>query len=447
MIASPPPAPADAASPRHVVLVSIDGLMPDTYLEADRLGLRVPNLRGLAARGVTARVLGVLPSVTYPSHTTLITGVPPRRHGIVSNTLFDPTGLSNHAWSWYARDVRTPTLVSAARAQGLVTAAVSWPVSVGLAADFNMPEFWRSGSEHPSDLGLLEALSAPGLIEAVARRRGRPFRYPPTDDERTDAAAHLIEAHRPHLVLLHVFETDSAQHRHGPGSPEAKAALEAADARLGRVLAALAAAGIAERTLVAVVSDHGFLPVAAELRPNAVLREAGLVTPDAKGKVASWRAWFQVDGGSAALHLREGEPPALAERVRRLFEPKPGQPREGLRAVLDRAAIERLGGPAEAVLVLDAREGFTLDDVVSGSWSQPAKPATRGTHGYAPDRPEMHASLVMAGPGVAPKGHLGVVPMTSIAPTLARYLGLALAPEAGAPLPVLAEEDARTPCR
>jgi hypothetical protein len=418
-----------------VLLVSIDGLMPGYYQEADRLGLAIPNLRRLLAKGASARVLGVLPTVTYPSHTTLITGVTPRLHGIGSNTLFDPEGLSNQAWRWYAQDVTKPTLVSAARAAGLTTAAVSWPVSLGLQADFNLPEFWRTGSEHPDDLRLLELLATPGLVEAVARQRGRPLDYPIDDEGRSDAAAYLIGAHRPHLLLLHLVEVDAAQHDHGPGGPEARAAVEVADRRLGRVLDALGAAGIAEHTLVAVTSDHGFLPVTHELRPNAVLRDAGLLRVQ-DGKVAEWRAWFHPSGGSAALRLRPGEPGLLA-RVRALFEPRLDDPEQGLQALLDAAAIERLGGPAESELVLDARAGFYFTAEAKGPWSSPSAQDVRGYHGHAPDRPEMHAALVMAGEGLAARGDLGLVPMTSIGPTLARFLGVSLAPEASPPLPVL----------
>ena len=111
---------ASAEAGRHLVLVSIDGLMPSAYTRPDELGLTVPNLRRMAAAGAFARgVVGVLPSVTYPSHTTLITGVSPRVHGITSNKVVDPKGASNSAWRWYAREVRLPSLVDAARARKL----------------------------------------------------------------------------------------------------------------------------------------------------------------------------------------------------------------------------------------------------------------------------------------------------------------------------------------
>jgi predicted AlkP superfamily pyrophosphatase or phosphodiesterase len=419
-------------------MVSLDGLMPACYLQADELGLAIPNLRRLMARGAWARgVVGVLPTVTYPSHTTLMTGVPPRTHGVDSNKIFDPEGRSNGSWHFYASAIRVPTLVSAARARWMTTATVSWPVSVGIGSDVNLPEFWRPGSDHPVDRKLLALLSSPpGLLDAAGALAGRAIGFPLTDEDRTDVAVFALRTYRPHLALVHIFELDSAQHDHGPMSPEAKAALEKSDALLGRLLAALEEAGTAQRTLVAVVSDHGFLPTTRYLKPNALLREAGLLAVGEKGRIREWKACFQTDGGTAALHLRDPRDAALAARVRALFEPKLRDPESGLRALLGPPEIERMGG-ADVPLVLNAREGFSFSDGAEGEWFAPLR--SKGYHGHAPDRDEMLASLILAGPGLRAKGDLGVVRMTSIAPTLARFLGLTLAPEADSPLPVLAE--------
>jgi predicted AlkP superfamily pyrophosphatase or phosphodiesterase len=422
-----------SAEPRHAVVVSVDGLMPAYYLRADELGLKIPNLRRLMRLGAYGRVTGVLPSVTYPSHTTLITGVPPRMHGIVSNRLFDPEGRSNEAWSWYASGVKVETLVSAARAKGLRTASVSWPVTVGLAADFNLPEFWRSGSEHPSDLALIEALSTPGLIAEVAKDRGRPFPYPPQDEDRLEVALHLLRRQRPNLLLLHIFDLDHQEHEYGPLTPQALQAVERADAAIGRLWGAVEAQGIADRTLFAVVSDHGFLPVRQGLRPNVRLREAGLVTLDAKGQASDWRAWFHASGGTAALRLKELADTATLDKVRALFAADAGRPGSGIHRILERTDIERLGGDAEAALVLDAEAGFSFSSEADGTFL--AKPDYAGTHGHDPDRPELQSAVLMIGPGVSP-ADLGLVRMTSIAPTIARFLGLELDPRAGPSLPL-----------
>jgi predicted AlkP superfamily pyrophosphatase or phosphodiesterase len=424
---------AAETDPRHAVLVSIDGLMPDYFLKADELGLKIPNLRRLMGEGAYARVIGVLPTVTYPSHTTLITGVTPRVHGISSNTVLDPLGIAAEAWQWYASDIRVPTLISAARQRGLTTAAVSWPVSVGLEADWNLPEFWRPGSTHPFDLKLLDLASTPGLRRKVEEDRGSPFPYPLTEQERVDTAVYILKTHHPHLLLLHIFALDSAQHQHGPMTPQAKEAVEKSDAVLGRLFETIDAAGLSSRTAFVVASDHGFLPVSRSLKPNAVLREAGLVKIDEKGKVASWEAFFHADGGSAALRLPEGSNPALIERIRALFAPRVSA-EGGLREILDAQAAAAFGGPEGVVLVLNAREGFSFSGGIQGEWSSPS--TSKGTHGYAPNRDEMHASLLLGGPGLRQKGNLGTVRMTAIAPTLARYLGLEPGPQADAPLPV-----------
>lgn len=419
--------------PRHAVIVSVDGLMPAYYLRADELELKIPNLRRLMTRGAFGRVTGVLPSVTYPSHTTLITGVSPRDHGIVSNTLFDPEGRSNGAWNWYASAVRVPTLVSVARVRGLRTASISWPVSVGLATDDNLPEFWRTGSEHASDLALLEALSTPGLVTDVVKERGRPLPYPLQDADRVDFAVHVLQRHRPHLLLLHLVELDRQQHDHGPLTQEAKAAVEESDEEIGRLLRAIEEAGMAATTLFAVVSDHGFLPVNQGLKPNVRLREAGLLKLDERGKVREWRAFFHTDGGSAALRLKDPRDTATVEQVRALFRADVASRGAGILRILEAQDIRRLGGDPEVALVLDAESGFSFAAAADGAYR--IAPPNAGTHGHAPDREELQAALVLAAPGLK-LGNLGLVRMTAIAPTVARFLGLELSADAAAPLDI-----------
>lgn len=425
------------APARRLVLVSIDGLSPSAYTATGETGFAIPNLRRLAREGAFASgVEGVMPAVTYPSHTTLLTGVPPAVHGIFANTFVDPLGLSNDAWRWYAREIRVPTLVSAVRARGGSVGSVSWPVSVGMDADFLVPELWRSGSEHPSDLELLRALSTPGLIDAAASARGRPFGWPASDVDRTDLALAILRIHRPTLLLLHLFELDKHAHARGPFSAEARATLEASDRELGRILGALDELGLAGSTLVAVVSDHGFREATKVVRPNALLVEAGLLELDEKGKVRSWKAWFLSHGGSASLHLADPEDEGTPRKIRALLAAKLAEPGSGLAALVERPELDRRGSEPGAALVIEAAEGFAISRTPTGGWLGDA--VDRGYHGYDPRRPAMRAAFVAAGPGLAKLGDLGVVPMTAIGPTLAAYLGVDLGREAVAPLPLFA---------
>lgn len=424
---------AEPTATRRVLLISIDGLAPASYLDPDAAGLAVPNLRALAAAGAFATgVTGVLPTSTYPSHTTLLTGVPPRLHGILGNRIFDPTGRSNEAWHWYASQIRVPTLATAAYSAGMITGAISWPVTVGLEVDALVPEIWRSGSTAPEDGRLIEALSSTALFSEVAERRGTPLVYPLTDRDRGDLALHVLATRKPQLLLVHFIDHDLAQHEFGLGSPEARAALERADAELGRLRAELDRLALAGETLIVVVSDHGFLPVSRELHPNALLRSAGLVETDAQGRITTWRAAFDPHGGAAFLRLADAGDRATLERVRRLVEAEAAKPGSGIRAVLGAPEIEALGGdPALTPLALDARQGFSFE-IGAAQWSTPGR--QRANHGFAPVRPELEAALLVAGPGLTRAGRLGTVPMIRIAPTLARYLGVELSPLAAEPL-------------
>src|SRR5580700_6366282 len=106
--------PADAPM---VLLISVDGMKPEAVIDAQSHGLKVPNLRSFMANGAYAQgVRGVLPTLTYPSHTTLLTGASPATHGIIDNTTFDPLLRNERGWYWYAEDIRVPTLWDAASA-------------------------------------------------------------------------------------------------------------------------------------------------------------------------------------------------------------------------------------------------------------------------------------------------------------------------------------------
>ena len=204
----------EAQSPEpRVIMISIDGLMPSAYTSAATES-QTPNLRRLAQRGVWAEgVIGVLPTVTYPSHTTLITGVDPSVHGIYDNQIFDPENKSDGAWFWYARSIKVPTLPMAARARGLRAAAVTWPVTIGMDLDYLAPEYHglqtRRKPEHAADA--VGAANAPGRgrdrsrqTVRLAAERSRPHR--PDDlhhqDVRSARAAASLDRARRRATLL-----------------------------------------------------------------------------------------------------------------------------------------------------------------------------------------------------------------------------------------------------
>jgi predicted AlkP superfamily pyrophosphatase or phosphodiesterase len=379
-----------------VVVISIDGLRWD-YLSS---AAKIPTLRALAAKGAHGALKSIWPTVTYPAHTTLVTGVKPAKHGIVNNLPFDPLGQNFDGWYWYASEIKVPTLWDVAREKGWTTANVYWPVTVGAKFDWSFPQIWRARNDE--DDKLMRALSTPGLSDEVAAKYGRIPGERRDDTARTEGAEYILANKHPELSFVYLTDLDTIQHGWGPHTPKAFETLEAIDKDVERVMTAAGPATIV------IVSDHGFLPVTHVVKPNVLLRSAGLLDVT-NGRVTGYRAAAWKAGGSCAIVLKD---PAAMPIVKKMFDNVTG---------IARVHESVDGGFPGAALVLEAGDGFMFSPGVEGPVTEPT--SERGAHGYSPDRKEMQATVIFHGPNIAPKD-LGVVEMIDVAPTIARMMGI-----------------------
>jgi predicted AlkP superfamily pyrophosphatase or phosphodiesterase len=428
-----------APKAKRALVISIDGLDARYLLRADEYGLKIPTLRRLMREGVVAPVIGVYPSVTYPSHTTIVTGATPARHGIVNNTLFEPPPMKpTGSWFWFARDIKADTLWDAAARRGLSVGLVSWPVSTG-AGDWNVPEIWSPGKSPFESRDTVREYARPrGLVEEVERADPELFKNltpDEGDDMRTRFAEYIIAHKRPQLMLVHLFDLDHFEHSYGPFTSQAFTTLEKVDGYIGRLLAAVERAGLLSETAVFIVSDHGFMAVSKTFNPLIVLEQAGLVktAPDADGRrrIIEWRALPYISGGSCAIILRDNQDQEALRRVREAFRPYEQQ---GILRIIDRSELERLGTNPRAAFALEAAEGYAFGGGLTGETITPS--LNRGTHGYLPTLPDYRASFIAAGAGIERKGKIGEIRMIDIGPTVARLLGLELRDAQGRALPL-----------
>jgi predicted AlkP superfamily pyrophosphatase or phosphodiesterase len=387
--------PSAFAQQRKLLVISVDG-MDSRYLhDADRLGLKIPVLRRLMAEGTTAQgVVGVVPTVTWPSHTTIISGVPPEEHGILTN---DQPGRPGQRW-WFTHFLKAPVLWQIAKERGLKTAAIYWPVTVGATVDFNFPEFWVTRTEHEIQFAPIAERATPGLVDKVAKVYPS-FKRESWDDEAAMLALrYLLEFEQPDFTLIHIADLDSEAHEKGAFTPAAHKVLENQDRLIGHALEKLP-----RNTLVAIVSDHGFENIEKVIRPNVMLKSAGVAAEAAVSngligvKDARAAAWFRGLAKDSASGIAREVPIAevrrMAPRIKdwlAAFEPSSGY-----------AASAASDGPAVS-------EGDRT-----------------GTHGMWPTRAHYRASFLIWGPGVR-KGKLGEISMLELGPTFASILGLEL---------------------
>jgi predicted AlkP superfamily pyrophosphatase or phosphodiesterase len=419
---------------QHVIIISIDGMKPESYTEPDAHGLKVPTLREIARNGASSNgVQPVMPTVTYPSHTTMVTGVNPGTHGIVANPAWDPFGQNYNGYRWYEEDIRVPTLWQLAHQKGLRTALIHWPVTVGAQADINVPEYWRANI--PEDLKLLRALSTRGILDEVSKEYPdfAAGIMPPaqTDAAFTDIACHAIKKLQPNLMLLHLAVVDREEHQHGPFSPEANTATETADAQVARVIAEAKKDGIWDSTVLVILSDHGFVPISQAVRPGVLLRDRGLITLNEKDRITAWKASLITDGGSAYIYVNDRNDDATRRALIDIFKPLAGAQGSGISRVVGHEEIVAMGGDPYAFLALEAIEGTVITGEYTGKFTEPSK--LGGTHGYFPDRPEMRSSLIFYGPSIA-AAHIENARMIDIGPTIAALLRIDIPHPQGIPL-------------
>jgi predicted AlkP superfamily pyrophosphatase or phosphodiesterase len=414
--------PAAPAKDRHVVLFCIDGL-PGWAFDDPRLPM--PTLLRLGREGAIAkRMTTVNPSMTWPAHATISTGVIPAKHGVLFNGLLlrDGPRLPVHVQQRSREELlRVPTVYDLASRAGLTTAHVNWiPHQVGGTFTWAFPE-------RPKPDGALEReMDEAGVLPRKDIAEFMQSTIVWRDESWSKAAAYLLRRRRPHLLLVHLLALDAAFHRHGPKTVAAAASEALADARLREFLAALAESGIRERTTLPVLSDHGFKPVRRIIRPNVVLREQGLFKAEG-AKVAACDAIAVPEGGSAMLFVTDPDRrEALVPKLKEAFAAL-----EGVSRVLGPADYAALGYPAPAEnaqmadLLLVAKDGYGfMGDLAAEAVSDAREGSTYvGLHGYPADDPAMDAFLIAWGRGIRPGARLDRVRLVDVAPTVAALLG------------------------
>jgi predicted AlkP superfamily pyrophosphatase or phosphodiesterase len=431
-------AAGERASAAPVLMISVDGLKPEYVLDADAHGLRIPFLRSLMRDGAYARgVTGVWPTVTYPSHTTLLTGLSPAEHGIYNNLEFDPKNTFANAWYWYATQIRAPTLWQAAHEAGLSTASIGWPVSVGATSvDFLIPEYWRVArltDVDPSDTLLLAAVSRPeGLLQKMQARLGPYMRgndpSPPGDEIKTRFALDILKTQKPKFMTIHLSSLDEEQHAHGPFSPEVNADLEVIDGQLAQLFAAFRAND--PKAIALVVSDHGFVQITHRVNLMQPFLRAGLLQSG-----GSWKAQPWSGSGMAAVMLHDPADSQTETQVRDLLQSMKADPDNGIAEILERGAIKQRGAFPDASFLIVMKLGYyALADATSPKVSDIQ--GTLGSHGFSPEYPEMRAAFFIAGSGIARHRDLGLIDMRQIAPTVAGLLGVRIPTASQSPLTV-----------
>jgi predicted AlkP superfamily pyrophosphatase or phosphodiesterase len=417
--------PANAQPAQHVILVSIDGFAAYHLYNQE---LRLPQIRELIDRGAWfASSETVFPSVTHPSHTTIVTGVEPRLHGVTGNSMVNRrTGESFHPTNKRRKEiVRVPTIFDWTKAKGLRTAAFFWPeTKEDPAIDYNIPEVFTP--EGKGDIGAVNAkwldeLKSAGIPIDLYYRWYGTERQGAGDALLAEGAAYTIEKYKPNLLAIHILVTDKAQHDYGPHHYLASAALTMADHCVGILRRAVERAGIGPQTTFIIAADHGFHSVQQERNVRPVFEKARLLDK------------VRLHGGGWAMAVE------LTDRFNRASDlPLLEKAFQALRA---EGLVQRIAGPDDMhglglpryeesdyvrghYLLIPDIDSYLVADAASNSTAARPRRAPSHSHGYLPQHPRMYPMLVLSGAGIKRHVTLPHARNLDITPTIAHLLGL-----------------------
>ncbi len=428
---------------RHVILISLDG-MAHYYFDDPKAQL--PVLRKLAAEGARAKkMLCSFPTVTWPNHTTLVTGVVPAKHGVISNSIFDRKTLKNVTYLCdpvydMADLVKAPTIFDVAHAAGLKTAGVCWPATRhAKTLDWTIPDMMdQDAFEQYSTATLLTECRVEGIPYQMqgewckAGNAGKPQR----DFMYTQLARHIILRHKPQLLLLHIMSGDGFQHGTGRQSPEAYYAVNDYDRHVGEVINAVRDAGLLDKTTFIITADHGFRTFTKQILPNVLMSKNGLIAKSVGKEATARRAWCLSEGGSAFIYILDD-----ANRAQIIADLKPKlAAMEGVDWVRGTEDYGGLGfptpdkDPRAPDLLMSAKDGYSFSEVSLGENEITDVTPQRGTHGYDPATDDMRAIFIAWGAQIKPGVLLDEVSNVDVAPTISKMLGLDMKNMDGRPL-------------
>ena len=403
---------AQQAAQRHkVVVISLDAFaaesLHDPYLPA-------PTLQRMMREGAYATAMRPInPTVTWPNHSSMVTGVNASKHHVIANGLIvnQRTNTSPKIEAHTPKDrlVAVPTVYDSAHRAGLTTAEVDW-VAIEKADGIT----WRF-TEYGDAKGPIEQdLMEQGVLHADDLAHfGKPSQAW-RDRVYTLAAADIIKKHHPDLVLFHLLALDGIEHQTGFGNDSGRDAIAFLDDRVKEIVDAVRDAGDLANTTFIVVSDHGQQSVHKQIHCDVMLNKAGFSLPTSC-----------IPEGGFALVYQKGATAESRAALKNVFGGKPG-----VRAALLPAEAAKEGWPTPEQtdqgpdLLVYAENGYAF----SGGKTEEAVTETKeiGAHGYPNTEPLMKAIFIASGAGIAKKGEIAEFDNVDVAATIARLLNVSL---------------------
>ncbi|MEG0296182.1 MAG: ectonucleotide pyrophosphatase/phosphodiesterase [Clostridium sp.] len=414
---------------KHLIVISFDAVSSKDL----EILKNYPNFKYIMSNGaVIKNVDSVYPSLTYPAHTTIVTGKYPCNHGVINNTKLE-INEPKPDWYWYRKNIKGKTLYDVFSENGLSTAGIFWPVSARSSIKYNMPEIFPTKKWHNQMImsgtggNLLFQLDINKKFSHI--RRG--ISEPELDDFSTEAMKHTIKKYKPNLVLLHLIDTDTHRHYTGYGSKESNESLKRQDRRLGEIIQSLKDAEIFDDSIIVALGDHSQLDGDKIIKLNVLLEKNGLIDLDSDGKIKNYRAIAKSCDGSAYIYLKDKNDTKSKLKIKELLEELKKDEKQPIDFILDSNEARSYGADGECSFMVEANVGYYFINEIQGDVIENMKSEDVGkkshrtfaTHGYCPSKLDYGTFFIACGPGIKKGVTVEKGSLINHAPTMAAMFG------------------------
>lgn len=414
-----------ATDNRRIVIVSLDatGKRDMEYM------LSLPNFRKIVDNGVFCdNVESVYPSLTYPAHTSIVTGLTPNHHRIVANTKFQPE-RNNPDWMYKKNLILGKSIIDVAKEKGMKVCTLLWPVTGGGKIDYNLPEILVTRKWQNQITACLANGSIKYMLELQKRfsniRHG--IEQPALDDFIMASSEYTIKKYDPDLLMIHLTDVDTNRHIHGADNEYIKEALKRHDERLGNLLTWLSKTRSMEDTTFIVLGDHCQRDAHTIVYLNKYFLDKGYIT--VKGdKIVDYKAIAKTCDGSTYIYINDKwamNEPFLMELTDSLNELKNTESL-GIQEIYTSEEAALMGADENCFVMIEGKPGFYFlneFEVLTEPVLETKNHKMLAIHGCLPTGEDLKTFFAAIGKGIKKGVKIDSMRLWDEGPTIAKLMG------------------------
>lgn len=410
---------------RRVIIISLDA----TGRRDMEFMSKLPNFGRLIEEGAFCdKVYSVYPSLTYPAHTSIATGLKPNHHRIVNNTLFQ-VDREKPDWLYKEKYIQGKTIVDVAKEKKMKTAILLWPVMGGAKADYVLPEIMVT-RKHQNQIVSCMVNGTPLYLYELNSKFGhlrKGITQPYLDDFLIECAKYTIDKYDPDMMMIHLCDVDTHRHNFGATGPEIEAALRRHDERLGILEEALAKKRPMDNTTFIVLGDHCQIDMHTIVYINKLFLDKGYITVR-DGKITDYKAVVKECDGSAYVYLNkkcENDEAFIEELADTLNEIKNDE-RFGIEEIFTKEEAKEMGADEECFCMIEGKPGYYFlneFEVLTEPVSETKNLKMLATHGCLNTKEENMTFFAAKGKGIKKGARVEEMHLWDEGPTIAKLMG------------------------